>query len=358
MRIAVVGATGNVGQALLPELQRAGHEVVGIARRVPEHGAGADEWLRADIAEDDLSPLLRGIDGVVHLAWQLQPSRHPERTWRVNVRGTERVLAAVARAGTPVVVHASSVGAYAPSPDDRRVDEEWPTSGVPTSPYSREKAYLERVLDVFEAHNPDVRVVRLRPGLTFQRQSASEVRRFFLGSLFPNALARPGRVPVLPDVAGVRFQAVHSSDVAVAYRRALERGVRGAFNLASEPALTFADVAGVLGARPVRVPFGVARAAARVSWHLRLHPVSPGWLDLARQSPLMDTSRAQAELAWEPRTDARAAVEELLHAIADRAGGDTETLRPDDGQPDPDELHTAQGERYATTTSSQGETRP
>lgn len=349
MRIAVVGATGNVGQALLPELQRAGHEVVGIARRVPDHGAGADEWHRADITEDDLSPVLRATDGVVHLAWQLQPSRHPERTWAVNVRGTERLLEAVARAGTPVVVHASSVGAYAPGPDGRGVDEDWPTSGVPTSHYSREKAYLERVLDVFEAHNPDVRVVRLRPGLTFQRQAASEVLRFFLGTLFPKALARPGRVPVMPDVPGVRFQAVHSADVAVAYRSALERDVRGAFNLASEPALTLADVADVLGARPVRVPFGVARAATRVAWHLRLHPVAPGWLDLARQSPLMDTSRARADLGWTPRIDARAALEELLHGIADGAGGDTETLRPDDGRPDADELRTAQGERYATT---------
>lgn len=350
MRIAVIGATGNVGQALLSELQSAGHDVVGVARRVPDEGAGADEWVAADIARDDLAPLLGRVDGVVHLAWQLQPSRHPERTWAVNVRGTERLLEAVARVGPTVLVYASSVGAYSPGPDGRPVDESWPTSGVPTSHYSREKSYLERVLDVFEERNTDTRVVRLRPGLTFQRQSASQQRRFFFGSLFPNALARPGRVPVMPVIPGVRFQAVHASDVAAAYRAALERDVNGAFNLASDPVLSLADVAQVLDARPVRVPLKAARVATGLSWRLRLHPVSPGWVDLAAQSPTLDTARARAELGWSPQVGARAALQELLHGIADRAGGATDTLRSDEHQPDSDELRTVQGERYATTT--------
>ena len=350
MRIAVIGATGNVGQALLAELRGAGHEVVGVARRIPAGATGDVEWVAADMSRDDLSPVLARVDGVVHLGWQLQPSRHPERTWAVNVRGTERLLEAVARAGPDVLVHASSVGAYSPGPDDRPVDESWPTSGVPTSHYSREKAYLERVLDVFEERNRGTRVVRMRPGLIFQRQSASQQRRFFLGSLVPNALVRPGRLPVLPDIPGVRFQAVHASDVAVAYRAALEQDVHGAFNLASDPPLTLADVADVLGARPVRVPFGVARAAARATWRLRLHPVSPGWLDLAQRSPLLDTTRARDELGWSPRVGARDAIEELLIGIADGAGGPTRTLRPDAGARDAEELRTLQGERYATTT--------
>ena len=354
MRIAVIGATGNVGQALLPELQASGHEVVGIARRTPDRGAGADEWIAADMTGDELAPVLERVDGVVHLGWQLQPSRHHERTWAVNVRGTERLLEAVARAGPEVFVHASSVGAYSPGPDDRPVDESWPTSGVPTSHYSREKAYLERVLDVFEERNRDTRVVRMRPGLIFQRQSASQQRRFFLGSLVPNALARPGRVPVMPTIPGVRFQAVHATDVAAAYRAAIEQDVRGAFNLASEPALTLADIADVLGARPVRVPFAVARAAAGVSWRLRLHPVSPGWLDLARRSPLLDTTRAREELGWSPQVGAMDAIEELLVGIADGAGGATRTLRPDDGPRDAEELRTLQGGRYATTTGDPG----
>ena len=35
-------------------------------------------------------------------------------------------------------------------PKDRRVDESWPTTGIPTSFYSRHKAEVERLLDRFE----------------------------------------------------------------------------------------------------------------------------------------------------------------------------------------------------------------
>jgi hypothetical protein len=44
---------------------------------------------------------------------------------------------------------------------------------MPTAAYGREKAYVERLLDAFEARNPDVRVVRMRPGFIFQRHAAT-----------------------------------------------------------------------------------------------------------------------------------------------------------------------------------------
>src|SRR3712207_7707011 len=51
----------------------------------------------------------------------------------------------------------------------RSVDEAWPTGGVPSSYYGRHKAEVERRLDRFEAEAPEVRVVRMRPGLVFKR---------------------------------------------------------------------------------------------------------------------------------------------------------------------------------------------
>jgi UDP-glucose 4-epimerase len=63
--------------------------------------------------------------------------------------------------------------------------------------------------DRFEEEYPGVRVVRLRPGLIFQGEAASGIRRFFLRPLFPNALLRPRRIPLVPDVERLCFQAVH-----------------------------------------------------------------------------------------------------------------------------------------------------
>ena len=42
-------------------------------------------------------------------------------------------------------------------------------------------------------------------------------------------------------------------------------------------------------------------ARPRVTWKLRLQPSPPGWIDLALQTPLLDSSRARNELGWSPR---------------------------------------------------------
>ena len=62
---------------------------------------------------------------------------------------------AAARAGVGAIVYASSVGAYSdPAPRTPPVDESWPTEGIETSFYSRDKAAVERILDSFEAAHP------------------------------------------------------------------------------------------------------------------------------------------------------------------------------------------------------------
>ena len=347
MHVLVLGATGNVGHALLPRLGPHA-DVTGVARRTPSGHHADVRWVEADLLSADLDDLLAGVDVVVHLAWLIQPSRQPDRTWEVNVRGTDRLLSALERSDVDALVYASSVGAYSPGPTDCRVDESWPTHGIASSRYSREKAYVERMLDRFESDSDRIRVVRLRPALIFQRDAASEIRRFFLGTLFANGLARPARVPVFPTVAGLRFQAVHADDVADAYRRAvLDDGARGAFNIAAEPPLGLRDVAEVLEARPVRIPAGLVRPAAALTWRLRAHPVSPGWVELAFQSPLMSTDRARNVLGWEPAVTANDAVSQLLRGIADGAGGPTPTLEPDKERNRSAELPTGQGARYS-----------
>src|SRR5687768_1037518 len=109
MRIVVTGATGNVGSRLLPQLLSCSDvtSVVGIARRLPASPDPRVEWHALDVAEDDLSPAVRGADVVVHLAWLLQPSHDPDEMRRVNLLGSRRVFDAFVREGVPALVHAS-----------------------------------------------------------------------------------------------------------------------------------------------------------------------------------------------------------------------------------------------------------
>lgn len=332
MRVVVVGATGNVGSSVVEALAGADQidEIVGIARRLPTWCPRKTRFVAADIAEDSLTPYVDGADVVVHLAWLFQPTHRPTVTWRNNVLGSLRVFEAVAESGVPALVYASSVGAYSPGPGgDTLVDESWPTHSLPTAGYGREKAYVERLLDIFERDHPTRRVVRLRPAFIFKRASATSQRRLFAGPFVPNRLLRPGRVPILPYPDGLRLQALHTSDAADAYRHAVTGDARGAFNLAADDVLDGPALAGIFGARPVAVPRRLVRTAVAAAWHAHLSPADPKLLDLALDLPLMDTSRARGELGWTPRHTARDAIGEMLEGLAEGAGGPTEPLAPD-----------------------------
>jgi UDP-glucose 4-epimerase len=328
MRVVVTGATGNVGSAVLRALDAEPRvdEIVGVARRAPGRRLGRAEFVCADVAADRLEPIFAAADVVIHLAWLIQPGRDETVTRRVNVEGSQRVFAAVVTAGVPSLVYASSVGAYSVGPKDRLVDETWPTEGISTSFYSRHKALVERELDrVAEAH-PTLRIVRLRPGLIFQRSAATEIRRLFAGPLLPTTLLRSRLAPFSPAVPGLRFQAVHADDVADAYRRAVLSDVSGPFNIAADPVIGPAELSRLLDARPVRVPARAVRAAAAATFWLRLQPAEPGWVDMALGVPLMSTERARTELDWSPQRSSLEAIRELISGMRDGAQDHTAPL--------------------------------
>ncbi|MFF0433901.1 NAD-dependent epimerase/dehydratase family protein [Streptomyces sp. NPDC004327] len=326
LRVVVTGATGNVGTSLLRALEREPRvtSVLGLARRRPRLALERTEWAEVDLSRDGDEPRLAqyvaDADAVVHLAWRFQPTHDPVETWRTNVLGAVRVFDAVAAARVPVLVHASSVGAYSPGPTGGApVSEAWPTHGWPGAAYTREKAYLERVLDTFERDHPQTRVVRMRPCFLFKEEAASEQRRLFAGRWVPGQLFRPELLPLVPELSGLTFQALHTDDAADAYRRALLRDVRGAFNLAAEPVVDAEVLAGLLDAKPVKVPSSAVRGVLAAAWRLRAVPASPDLFDAVLRLPLLATERARHELGWAPSRTSVEALEAFLRGA--RAGG-------------------------------------
>jgi nucleoside-diphosphate-sugar epimerase len=244
---------------------------------------------------------------------------------RTNVDGSLRVFQAAVAAGVSSLVYASSVGTYSPGPKDSLVDETWPREGIPTSSYSRDKAEVERLLDGFER---ELRIVRLRKALVFQREAATEIRRLFLGPLFPAWLTRPALIRVVPRLARLRFQAVHAKDVGEAYRRAVVGDVRGPFNIAAEPTIDTEELQRLFNAWSIPIPEALARSIVSASWRLHLQPADAGWLDLALETPLLDTTRARNELRWIPRHSATEALLELLEGMRNGIGLATPPLSP------------------------------
>src|SRR4051794_2241108 len=277
MTVAITGASGNVGTALLRRLADAGvGEVRGLARRRPpeaEPYAGV-RWFTADLGTPDSEPVLAefldGVDAVVHLAWALIPDRRPDVLHAVNVEGTRRVLDAAGAAAVPHVVHMSSIGAYAAGPQVHPVGEDWPTTGIPSSQYSRMKSECERLVRSFDAAHPQATVSVTRPTLVLQPDAASEIGRYFLGPLLlPAARAVPGTLAKLlpiPLPSSLHLAFVHSDDVADAIARIVDRRAPGAFNLAAPPHLDADGLVGALGARRVPVPEVLLRTGMQAAF--------------------------------------------------------------------------------------------
>ena len=339
MRVAVVGATGNIGfhlvYALLgrPEVD----EIVGIARRLPTDRVDPRvRWVSLDISRSDsvdgLAAAFTGCRAVVNLAWLIQPERRPEVTAATNIDGLLHVLSALTRSGSGVLVAASSVGSYAPGPKSTPVGEDWPTTGVASSAYSRQKAAVERILDGFETAHPECRVIRMRPGFVLSHRAAASQVRYFVGPLLPRRILRSGHLPLVPAIRGLAFQVVHSADAGEAFAAAVlaaQRGTaQGAYNIAADPLIASSTLAEALGGRPVPVPASLARMLVRLAHLARIIPIGVGWFDLAMSAPCMDTGRARAELGWRPTVDARDTLREWVRAAAVGEGAGTPVLRP------------------------------
>ncbi len=337
MRIAITGATGNVGTALLRRLaDERDIEVIGIVRRPPAPDAGAPydrvQWHSADLSEPgsvaDLVNWFTEVDAVVHLAWQAQPSQDRARLRRINLNGVRHVLTAMREAQVTNLLYASSTAVYTPGPKNRTVDERWPISGLGRSGFSVDKAAVEALLDRIELDRPNLRLVRLRQTLVLQYDAGAEITRYFLGRLIPRSLLRSGRFAVVPRNQHLRLQVVHADDVAEAYLLALRGEHAGTFNIAAEPVLDGQLVAAEMDCWAPRVPMFLLRLLNRLAWRTRLVPAEEGWLELAAAVPLVDCSRAARELGWQPRHDARETLRELLSGVDAGAGTATAPMRP------------------------------
>ena len=75
------------------------------------------------------------------------------------------------------------------------------------------------------------------------------------------------------------------------------------------------------------MPARVLRFGVSAGWHARLLQLDPGWIDLAKRVPLLDTGRARAELGWSPTRTGPEVLREVITGMTDAAYGDSPVLR-------------------------------
>jgi uncharacterized protein len=254
MRVAVTGATGTIGRALLGELRERGDEVTALSRNAErargELGVDALEWSDPK-AEPAPLDALRGRDAVVHLLGETLAQRWSDEAKREirdsRVLPTRNLVAALAelpeRERPGVLVSQSATGWYGPRGDER-LDEEEPSGGDFLAGVVRDWEAQAR-----KAEELGVRVVNTRTGVVLSPGGGALARML---PFFKLGLGGP--------VAGGRQYVpwVHVDDVVGAIAFCLHTAaVRGPVNVtAPEPATNkeFSRTLGRVLRRPAFAP--------------------------------------------------------------------------------------------------------
>ncbi len=167
MRIAVTGALGWVGRAVVEYAIDEGHDVVAIDRA--GHDAGASRPVVPVDASDypSLAEALVGCDALIHLAAINGPGREPDHiVHNNNVVSSYNALRAAAGAGVTRISQASSVNAIGgrfsqnPNYDYLPLDEEHPA--YPEDPYSLSKWICEQQADAMVRRFGDMTIASMR----------------------------------------------------------------------------------------------------------------------------------------------------------------------------------------------------
>ncbi len=139
MKVALFAATGRAGRTILEELIRRGHEVTAVARnldKLPEQLPGSVKRVQDDLSSADrIAEIIAGSDAVVSAFGP--SSSDPRYTSDMSytdqlVSVTERLIAAVRKAGAPRLLVVGGAGSLEFSPGVTVLDSGyWPKPYVP-----------------------------------------------------------------------------------------------------------------------------------------------------------------------------------------------------------------------------------
>jgi nucleoside-diphosphate-sugar epimerase len=281
MRVLVTGASGFVGGPTCAELIARGHDVLALVRRPGSEPAGT-RAVRGDLADGvALNSALADArpEAVIHLAAEIGSQRDAEKIEEVNVRGTERLLAACRAADVRRIVFVSTVVTGDAHGAVLTEDAPLPVE----TPYGRSKQEGERLV-----RDSGLDAVVVRPGHVYGPGG-------WFAEEFVKRLRQPGRFAVIGRGDNL-WDMVHVEDVARALADALERGESGAvYHCVDDEPLPqrefLALAAHELGVGPPRsVPAWLARLAA-----------GDGPARAVLRSARTSNARLRGELGWEPR---------------------------------------------------------
>lgn len=299
-RIAVTGAAGLVGRAVVERLRSEGHDVVPLIR---PGGRRAPGGVAVDLGDGrGLCRALDGCDAVVHAAARM--TGDAESIQHVNVAGTRSVVEACRSTSVRRVVLLSTVAVYG---DGDMVDVDESREPTPTSPYGRSKVEAEHL--VLEAGGAVIGCV-LRPTTVWSPSDEDGFTSFVL------ALGRDGVIPLCRG-GSVRFDLVGAGDLAqacVLAATAERRGAGSVLHVTSGEGMTIRDVVERL--RTLGLP---ARTADVTDPDAPPIDVSAELVAAVAEHRHFRIDRVQGELGYEPVERFPSGLEQRPEVLAARS---------------------------------------
>lgn len=309
--IVVTGCAGFIGSHLTDALLANGNHVVGVdnlssgrlefLRDAEDYGDF--RFVRADLLKDDLGPIFKGADAVMHMAANPDVRSGAEDTlshYKQNIEVTYRVLEAMKASGVKDILFPSTSTVYGEPTVIPTPEEYGPL--VPISVYGATKLACEALICSY-AHSFDMSAVIFRFANVVGTRSTHNVLHDFVAKL----RADPKRLEILGSEPGTTKSYVHVEDCV----RGMVMGAEYArnkveiFNLGSNDRMSVKDIADtvveVMGLRGVRYEWTGGVQGGR------------GWIGDVKNMLL--SSDKLRSYGWEPTMNSSQAIKRAVRDI-------------------------------------------
>jgi nucleoside-diphosphate-sugar epimerase len=301
--ILVTGAAGGHGQVATRHLASLGVPVVGMDVRKWWGKPPSIEFHEVSLLKRDGEDVFRTLRprAVLHLGTTRSPHLDPELRYRINLDGARRVFDACLKYGVEQLVFVNRTSVYGALADHPTfITEETPPSAGRTFPEMQDLIAADLYATGMLWRHPELSTAVLRVVNV-------------IGLTVSDTLSRYLRRATVPTVMGYdpMMQVLHEQDAARAYVLAIEKKLRGVFNVAGPDPVPLSVLIAHAGARRLPVPEPLLRA---MLGRFGFPQLPQGSVDFLKFSCLVDDSAFRKATGFVPELNAQATLGVLRDA--------------------------------------------